>query len=772
MPFSEIPHGKQSWYGPQGGIWQSVMLEARPAVHLAGARISAGMDGRLEAIFRVEGAAEGSAGPAVTIADADGKVLAEAQGSAVSGGESRITLTVANVRRWSPDDPHLHSLTARLAEGDTLVEPFGFRTIEARDGRILVNGAPIYLRSALDQDYYPDLICTPPSLAYIEAQFREAKAFGLNSLRIHIKVPDPRYYQAADRIGLLIWTEVPNHHVHTPAAAARHRATMEGLVARDFNHPSIFAWTIINEDWGTEVREDRAHREWLRESYHHLKRLDPTRLVVDNSPCGANFHLITDIDDYHWYHGQPDQRRNWDRLTDEFADRAAWSFSPHGDATRSGSEPLVVSEFGNWGLPLPKDVVGADGAEPWWFETGHEKAEGVVYPHGWDHRYQQHALDDVFGTLEDFARATQDHQYEALKYEIESMRRRPEIQGYVVTEFTDCHWECNGLLDMRRNPRLFRDALARVNADTVIVARPPRWSATDGETLAFEVVLAHGGGRTLPAGVLFWSIDGAEVGRCETPAFDEPGAARIDGVSVRLAGSPRVARIGFRLTDTAGRTLAENDVDIAVLPMRTAPSLVVDCDDAGLAGALAAAGYDHRKAGSPVLITRHLADRHYAALAEGRNVLLIADQDDAFGNTFAERRFPRLQHYPRRSTPWLGDWASSFGWLARRGAFAALPGPTLMGLPFDRIIPRHVITGFRPFEFQAGVEAGITVGWVQRPAVCLGSKSWGAGRLVMSTFAWPDDAAADPMAAAFCDALLAHAAEPGPAARRAPAFPA
>ncbi len=328
MLFSEIPHGKQSWYGPLGGIWQSVSLEARPATHIAGLAVTAPMDGRFDAVIRVAGGADGSAGPRVTILDAAGATVAEGTAGSVQGGSCAVSLAVHSPRLWSPETPNLYTIVAALPGGDTRVETFGFRSIETRDGRLLLNGEPIYLRSALDQDYYPELIATPPSLDFIEDQFRKAKAFGLNSLRIHIKVPDPRYYDAADRLGLLIWTEVPNHAVHTPRSAARHRATMEGILARDFNHPSIVAWSILNEDWGTELAEDPSHRAWLRESYDLLKQLDPTRLVVDNSPCAPNFHVVTDIDDYHWYRGQPDQRAEWDRLTDEFAERAAWSFTP------------------------------------------------------------------------------------------------------------------------------------------------------------------------------------------------------------------------------------------------------------------------------------------------------------------------------------------------------------------------------------------------------------------------------------------------------------
>jgi beta-galactosidase/beta-glucuronidase len=208
----------------------------------------------------------------------------------VPAGALTQRLSVPSPALWDLEAPNLYSLRVTLSGGDQpedgLSTEFGFRTISTEGGRLLLNGRPIYLRAALDQDYYPDLIYTPPSSEYLEAQLRQAKAMGLNCLRLHIKIGDPRYYAAADRLGLLIWTELPNWQRLTPAAAERARATLEGMVARDWNHPSIIVWTIINECWGLDLTQP-GHRAWLAEAYTWLKQLDPHRLVVGNSACGA-----------------------------------------------------------------------------------------------------------------------------------------------------------------------------------------------------------------------------------------------------------------------------------------------------------------------------------------------------------------------------------------------------------------------------------------------------------------------------------------------------
>jgi hypothetical protein len=100
------------------------------------------------------------------------------------------------------------------------------------------------------------------------------------------------------------------------------------------------------------------------------------------------------------------------------------------------------------------------GSDPWWFETGLEWGDGAAYAHGVENRFRTWHLDKVFPTFADLARASQRMQFCALKYQIEQMRRHPSIVGYIITEFTDVHWEANGLLDMCRNPKAFNDATA------------------------------------------------------------------------------------------------------------------------------------------------------------------------------------------------------------------------------------------------------------------------------------------------------------------------
>ncbi|WP_246724581.1 glycoside hydrolase family 2 protein [Rhizobium esperanzae] len=249
--FAEIPHGKQSWYGPQGGIWQSVLIEARDPAHISSLRLDpiwpeARLDLKAHFASMVAGSLK------IEIIDPQGMPVFTGNIPA-AGHTFKHSIQLDAVAPWSPDSPNLYTITTILSadgvEIDSRQESFGFRRFEAKDGFLHLNGKPLYLRAALDQDYYPDGFGAPPSLDLLEDQLRKAKAMGLNCLRCHIKVPDPRYYEVADRLGMLIWSEIPNIETFTPASAERLRTTMEGILARDGNHPSIVIWTLINEDW-------------------------------------------------------------------------------------------------------------------------------------------------------------------------------------------------------------------------------------------------------------------------------------------------------------------------------------------------------------------------------------------------------------------------------------------------------------------------------------------------------------------------------------------
>ena len=393
----------------------------------------------------------------------DGRTVKATSLALAAGRRARASLAITEPLDWSPDAPHLYQLQAVLRRGgevaDLVRERFGFRSIETRAGRIYLNGQPLFLRGALDQDYYPDGICTPPSRPFWRISSAKPKALGLNCLRCHIKVPDPRYYAVADRVGLLIWTELPNAGRLTAQARARAEATLRGILERDGNHPSIFCWTIINENWGTDLVHSAEDRAWLRRTVDWLKAADPDRLVVDNSPIAPSFHLRSDLEDFHFYAAIPDHRRSWDGFVGTLASRPAWTYGPSAEVVQRATSRCSARSSATGVCRIRNALRSAGDAEPWWFETGRNWGDGAAYrtesrtasaPPGWSGCSAASAPSSRRRSGSNTVRS--------------STRSRPcagSLAGYVITEFTDCLWESNGLLDMRRNPRVFHDGSPR-----------------------------------------------------------------------------------------------------------------------------------------------------------------------------------------------------------------------------------------------------------------------------------------------------------------------
>jgi hypothetical protein len=747
FPFREIPHGKQSWYGPIGGIWQSVWLEWRPAVHFLGLRLTPHPDtGLLDIATPLSFTLANNTEIHVRVFDPNGREITQTQLNA--GGAGSATLDTASLQLWSPDGPALYRVTATLnLDGravDEISATCGFRTISARDGRIYLNGQPIYLRGVLDQAYYPETIYTPPSLAFLEDQVRKAKALGLNCLRCHIKIEDPRYYEVADRLGILVWTEIPNWALLTEASSRRGKETFYQMVERDWNHPSIFAWTLINENWGTDLTRNAEHRAWLADFYHEAKKIDPYRLIVDNSACRPNFHVAGDLEDYHDYRAIPDHAEKWDQWVADFANRADWAWAQDYAHERRADLPLIVSEFGNWGLPHP-DRIQEHGRDPWWFETGHEwgpeGAPGIVYPHGIRERFEFWQLDQVFGSFDQFIEASQTHMARSLAYEITTMRLHQAIGGYVITEFTDVHWECNGLLDMQRHVKHGLDAIfTPINQDKVLAIRPQRWSGRPGELapVAFHTCdvdgLSPGAAALGENSVIHWQA------KSGTATIEGKLAAPGGVVQIPLS-APGMVTLHAQWRTADGAVLASNHVELACIAPRTfngMPEVTVSViDDDALAGALRALGCvvtrDASAAGSrTIIVAHHFTNDLQAAVQQGARLLLLAGPD--FNKVENATRLPSGAVIARAGSPWQGDWATSFSWLKKQGPFADLPGGPFLEMEYADVAADAVIAGIPAWAYREHSWAGLALGWIHKPVSLLAKTHYGRGAVTTTTF--------------------------------------
>jgi Glycosyl hydrolases family 2, sugar binding domain/Glycosyl hydrolases family 2 len=732
MPYEELPRGKQNWYIQNGGLWQPVTLELRPPVYIERVQVTAKTSGSLEVGVEIAGGpATRAAALKVVVRGPDGRLAATLPDTRVSAaGRIVVAGTVASPRLWSPADPTLYSAEASLAgtSPDRAVARFGFREFTARDGQFFLNGQPFYMRGALDQDFYADSIYSTPDKAFVVDMMRKGRMLGLNMLRCHIKVCDPTYLDAADEVGMLVWYEVPSWDRWTPGSVARGRRTFDDMVTRDWNHPSIVIQSLINEAWGidmTKADQRTGLRQWFDDAKIRVAPLG--RLLVDNSACCENFHLKSDIDDFHQYFSIPDNADRWDKWVADFANRPAWSYSPHGDASRTGKEPLVVSEFGNWGLPeLPQTL-------PWWFPRDFD-GRAITRPAGLFDRFKALGFSQLFPDYAALAKEAQWRQFQSLKHEIESMRRHEPIRGYVITEFTDINWEANGLMDMWRRPKTYAHELSDIQQDDVLLPVAEKTSITVGEMIRLSVSLSRYGDVDPAGGTL--EFEGARVAGNKTPvksvargSVGHIGDVEIETIHPFISVSlPTRARIALTLKSAAGKVIAKNYQDVFVYPAAGAPVEAVLHDPHGALGALP---WKPRPATASDVVVTAAFDAEMRRFVENSGKVLVVPRGVL--GTFAAA--PGLSAVDRRDEL-DGNWVSNFPWVnAKSAAFRDAAVTTITGGEASGATPRRLIAGVPDAAWAAGdVLAGNFYGWLNSSHAVVAQFRLAKGKVIVSTF--------------------------------------
>lgn len=758
IKYAEIPHGKQNWYVQTSGLWQDVALEIRPKMHLRRVHITAGMDGKFKIQVAVNNVtvdlpiAE-TLRVKARMADPDGKEVWSGGAELIRDQDAyEISGSLPSPRLWWVHNPALYTLHVSLPTGDARDSRFGFRTFETRGGKFYLNGHVIYLRAPLDQDFYPETIYTPPSYEYLKKEMQQAKALGFNMMRCHIKVPDPRYLEAADEVGLLVWYEIPNWDKLTEDSKRRGRETLAGMIERDWNHPSIVVASVINESWGVNLKDPKeaAQREWLKAEYAEAKKLVPGWLVVDNSACCDNFHMATDIADFHQYNAIPDHASDFDRFVEDMARRPGWLFSPFNDAAPRGDEPLVLSEFGNWGLPR----LTAD--KPWWFDRPFGYEQRITLPGGVEQRFADHGYGAIFTDYNALAEATQVHQLRALKHEIESIRSRPELEGYVITEFTDLNWEANGVLDIWRRPKSYAAELARLQQDDLVIARTDRRNLTVGDKGQAAVYFSHYSLDSLATPQVEWELEGTALkGTMALPSAAVGSVASVGKVEFVVPAVTAPSKQNLRVRLTAGtKTISETTLEFFFYPKK-APDLPPPVSFHDPAGRLRRLVNDMRarnylaptgKETFPVLIASVMDDRVKQTLQQGGRVILLASDKQTIA--------PDIEIMPRSGSFLDGNWISSYLWIRKdQEPFKIVGFETLPGFEVQSVAPSTVVQGIRPADF-GDVLSGIFYGWIHSNVGTLVQAKAGQGKLLICTYSLATTYGSDPYATFLLDALV------------------
>jgi hypothetical protein len=318
------PIGKQRRVGDRGifyqgssGIWRTVWMEPVP-------------DSSIESLSMTPDIAAGALkltantvrGDGLTVKAVARNVTGGIVGQVTGTAGTRLTLPVRNPKLWSPDDPYLYTLEVSLLSGNTALDTvgsyFGLREIGKKKGadgklRIALNNEILFNMSTLDQGFWPDGLNTAPTDAGLRFDLEQHKVLGFNTVRKHIKVEPDRWYYWADKLGLMVWQDMPSANTGPipPQWRAQFESELHEMVREHSGWTSIVAWVPFNEGWG---EWDRAETGRIADS---VKSQDPSRLV--NAHSGVNCCNSKgdsgrgDVIDFHQYLGPaspaPDENR-------------------------------------------------------------------------------------------------------------------------------------------------------------------------------------------------------------------------------------------------------------------------------------------------------------------------------------------------------------------------------------------------------------------------------------------------------------------------------
>jgi beta-galactosidase/beta-glucuronidase len=359
-----IPRGKQHWeeqpasifYARTTGIWQTVWLEAVGVSYLENVRITTQLDGSVT--FETKIADPGPSQLVMVTVRQDGRAIATGM-SLADGPRASVAVNTGLPRLWSPDSPYLYDVDIELhGDGgilDSVASYFGFRTITTQEGKLLLNGEPFYLKTVLDQGYWPESNLTAPNDEAFEADIRTAKALGFNGVRKHQKVEDPRYLYWADKLGLLVSGEMANAYLFNSDAVNRMTREWMEVINRDYNHPSIIIWVPVNESWGVPNLSDERQQAHLKALYYLTKSLDSTRLVIDND--GWEHTEVTDLFAIHDYTSSGTELlQRFQNTTSPSLPLPLYGKLYFAPGYHYNGSPVFLSEFGGVGYILREDL--------------------------------------------------------------------------------------------------------------------------------------------------------------------------------------------------------------------------------------------------------------------------------------------------------------------------------------------------------------------------------------------------------------------------------
>ena len=349
---------KGIYYTRVSGIWQTVWLEDVPTRHIASVKMKPRINEEtLRVLPTLSGTPIDGERLRVTVRDGD---------DIVSVADASLSAHLPKAKLWSPKSPHLYDITIELMDGkgsviDTVetyaaMREIGVKRMPAGNIRMTLNGDVVFHYGPLDQGWWPDGLLTPPSDEAMQFDVDFLKSAGFNMIRKHIKVEPQRFYAYCDRVGMLVWQDMPStggrpfwsklapnpDEIELPKKEhEQFMAELRAMVNHLRNYPSIVMWVPFNERWGQHETVQVGQT---------LENLDVTRLI--NIASGGNFFPIGDVADRHNY---PDPMFPLeDRRLNDYV-KVVGEFGGHGFVVQGHQWNPEMRNWGYGGLPQTQE---------------------------------------------------------------------------------------------------------------------------------------------------------------------------------------------------------------------------------------------------------------------------------------------------------------------------------------------------------------------------------------------------------------------------------
>ncbi len=441
------------WYTPSTGIWQTVWVEPVAKTSFQWVHFTPDIDeGTVKIEYRLSDTAKLPCRTHVKISFEGTEIF---QGCMLCNTR-RNSLTADVFRKksmegsfhftgnyWTPETPVLYDVVMQADEGDTGVVAdmvssyFGMRKIHIEHGKMYLNNRPYYHKLLLDQGYWEESLVTAPCDEEYKNDILKSKAMGFNGCRKHEKVEDPRFLYWADKLGFLVWEGMASFWTYTPEAAAAFTKEWLDIIHRDYNHPCIVVWGMLNESWGVpRIYSNKQQQDFANSLYHLAKGQDTTRLVISNDGWEM---VASDICAIHSYqHGEKNDHKQHAKFSEGLKDPEKYHTIveklPYAKGWEYEGQPTVLTECG--GIAVKSGAI-QDVCQ-----------EDAINQGDLDWGYTSAAAEDF---LDEYARI------------VDAIYDSDKMFGFCYTQLADVEQEMNGLLTKDHQYKFDPAAIKAIN---------------------------------------------------------------------------------------------------------------------------------------------------------------------------------------------------------------------------------------------------------------------------------------------------------------------